>query len=209
MSLPSLKKLSGSLYYRLQGESSTSYSQSIDNDDSLRPLGMSSNRLGLQLRWQGSKTKHSILGTFEAGVFKDPLSENIRNQAKSTLNYSYDWLNMNISYQRGAYYLYEHLLSSRQNKDFYRFSSSISANKEISKKLIFSSGINFTRDNYQGNVPSVNMSVNWMAKDNFAIFMNSYWYRYEFVSKVNTYNNTGRCDLYIQELQQNSGKKAD
>ncbi|MFA6853705.1 MAG: carboxypeptidase-like regulatory domain-containing protein [Bacteroidales bacterium] len=208
LSLPSLKKLSGSLYYRLQGESSTSYSQSIDNDDSLRPLGMSSNRLGLQLRWQGSKTKHSILGTFEAGVFKDPLSENIRNQAKSTLNYSYDWLNMNISYQRGAYYLYEHLLSSRQNKDFYRFSSSISANKEISKKLIFSSGINFTRDNYQGNVPSVNMSVNWMAKDNFAIFMNSYWYRYEFVSKVNTYNIQAGVTYTFRSFQQNSGKKS-
>lgn len=208
LTLPKIKKVSNSLFYRLQGESSSTYAQSYGDEGASLPASMKSNRLGWQWRWQGDRTKHSLFGTIEGGIYKDPENNNLLNQAKSTLSYSYDWLSIDVSYQNGAYYLYEYVMSARQDEDFYRFTTSLSANKEISKKLMFSSGINFTRDNYQGDVPSVNLSINWLPKDNLALFMNSYWYRYEFVNKVNTYNVQVGMTYTFRNFQHNSGKKS-
>lgn len=208
LSLPKLKNLSSSIYYRLQGESSSTYSQNYANENLSLPSSMKSNRLGWQWRWQGARTKHSLYGTIEGGFFKDPLSKNLLNQSKSTLNYSYDWVSMDVTYQKGAYYLYEYLMSVRQDVDFYRFTTSLTVNKEISKKFMLSSGINFTRDNYQGDVPSVNLSMNWLPKENVSFFMNSYWYRYEFVNKVNTYNVQVGMRYTFRNIQHDSGKKS-
>lgn len=208
LSLPKIKNLSNSLFYRHQGESSSTYSQNFGNEGTSLPTSMKSNRLGWQWRWQGAKTKHSLFGTIEAGFSRDPVSNNLLNQAKSTLNYSYDWLSMDVSYQKGPYYLYEYVISARQDVDFYRFTTSLSVNKEISKKFLLSSGINFSRDNYQGNVPSVNLSVNWLPMEKVSLFMNSYWYRYMFVNKIDTYNIQVGVTYTFNNFQQNSGKKS-
>ncbi len=208
LSLPKIKNISNSIYYRHQGESSSSYSQSFANDNSSIPTSMKSNRLGWQWRWQGAQTMHSLLGTIEGGFYKNIQNNELKSQTKSTLNYSYDWLSMDVSYQKGAYYLYEYVMSSWQDVDFYRFTASLSANKNISKKILLSTGINFTRDNYQGNVPSVNVSMNWLPMDNIALFMNSYWYRYENFNNVSTYNVQVGLSYTFRNAQPNAGKKS-
>lgn len=208
LSLPKIKNVSNSIYYRHQGESSSSYSQYYGNDELSLPNSMESNRLGWQWRWQNTRTKHSLYGTVEGGVYNNPMSKDLLYQAKSSLNYSYDWLSMDASYQKGAYYLYEYVMSTREETDYYKFTASLSANKDISKRLMVSSGINFTRDNYQGSVPSVNLSMNWLPQDNVALFMNSYWYRYEFVNSVNTYNIQVGLTYTFNNIQQNTGRKS-
>ena len=208
LSLPKIKNVSNSIYYRHQGETSSSYSQYYGTEESPLPNSMKSNRLGWQWRWQNTRTKHSLYGTVEGGVYKNPMSNDLLYQAKSTLNYSYDWLNMDVSYQKGAYYLYEYVTSLRDDAEYYKFTTSLSANKNISKNILLSSGVNFTRDNYQGSVPSVNLSVNWLPLDNVAVFMNSYWYRYEFVNSVNTYNIQVGLTYTFRNIQQNTGRKS-
>ena len=208
LSLPKIKNVSNSIYYRHQGETSSSYSQYYGTEESPLPNSMKSNRLGWQWRWQNTRTKHSLYGTVEGGVYKNPMSNDLLYQAKSSLNYSYDWLNMDVSYQKGAYYLYEYVTSLRDDAEYYKFTTSLSANKNISKNILLSSGINFTRDNYQGSVPSVNLSVNWLPLDNVALFMNSYWYRYEFVNSVNTYNVQVGLTYTFRNIQENTGRKS-
>lgn len=208
LSLPKIKNVSNSIYYRHQGETSSSYSQYYGTEESPLPNSMKSNRLGWQWRWQNTRTKHSLYGTVEGGVYKNPMSNDLLYQAKSTLNYSYDWLNMDVSYQKGAYYLYEYVTSLRDDAEYYKFTTSLSANKNISKNILLSSGVNFTRDNYQGSVPSVNLSVNWLPLDNVALFMNSYWYRYEFVNSVNTYNVQVGLTYTFRNIQENTGRKS-
>jgi len=74
------------------------------------------------------------------------------------------------SYQKGAYYLYEYMMAKQQNQEFSRFTSSASVNSNISKKVSLNANINFSRDVYQGNVPSANLTANYTPKDDLSFF---------------------------------------
>ena len=209
LSLPEMGRVSPSLYYRHQGESSSSYSSYLDNTvGASRNTRMSSHRLGGQWRWQSLNAKHSLYGTVEGGFFADPLGSGHPRQAKTTLNYSWQWLTVNTSYQRGAFYLYEYMMARQQDRKFYRFTTSASLNKNISKKVSFSSNINFTRDTYQGNVPSVNLTANYFPKENIALFLNAYWYQYQFVNTSNIFNAQVGVTWNFSRVQPQSGRKS-
>ena len=88
-------------------------------------------------------------GALEGGFFTDPLGSGRPGQMKTTLNYSWQWFRQDILSER-AYYLYEYMMAKQQGKEFYRFTSSASVNKNISKKLSLSSNINFTAMHTRG-----------------------------------------------------------
>jgi hypothetical protein len=208
LSLPQLRRVSSSLYYRHQGESSPSYASWLGEESTTGNVRMASHRMGWQWRWQSPNVRHSLLGTLEGGFYTDPLGDNRIGQAKATLNYSYHGVMMETSYQKGAYYLYEYMMAKQQGKQFDRFTASVSTNQQISKKLSFSSGFNFSHDVYQGSVPSANLTANFLAKDNMAFFANAYWYRYQFVNTTNIFNVQVGVTWNFSKVQPMKGRKS-
>lgn len=180
ISLPQIRSLSSSLYYHHQNENSPSYSRLILTGDGPQNLKMVSNRLGWQWRWQDPEVKYSFFGSIEGGIYNNPTEGNLIGQGKGTLSYSYRWLSTELSYQYGAYYLYEHVMAQRENKNFNRLTLSAMINHRFSRKFTFTSGINFVMDTYQGIVPSINTNVQYYPKGNVSLFLNGYWYKYPF-----------------------------
>lgn len=208
ISLPKWGRVNSSLYYRHQGESSSSYASLLEEEDNSRDVRMASHRLGWQWRWQSPNARHSLFGTLEGGFFADPLANGRRGQGKTTLSYSYQGVMLDASYQKGAYYLYEYIMARQQDKEFSRFTSSLSVNKNISKRVSFMSGINFSHDAYQGGVPSANLTASFVAKDNMAFFMNAYWYRYTFINTINTFNVQVGVTWNFSKAQPMKGRKS-
>lgn len=207
LSLPRWEQFSTSFFYRYQGESSSSY-DSFTGEGIERNARMVSHRLGGQWGWQSPNVQHSLYGTLEGGGSSNPLGGKAFSQVKSTLKYSWKWLTADLSYQRGAYYLYEYMMARQQGKAFYRFISSASINKNISKKLSLTSSMNFTRDAFQGNVPSMNLTANYFLKDNLTLFTNAYWYQYRFVNRSNIFNIQVGLTWNFSKTQPLSGKKS-
>lgn len=189
ISLPRFKWLSPLAYYQYQGESTPSRGMSSGVPTEGGSLKMKSHRLGWQWGWQNRDIAYSLLGTLDGGFFKDPLGDDMQYQTRATISYSYQWLDLNATYQNGAYYLYEYMMSRGLNERFRRFTASASANKKLSNKLLLVSGINYSKDKYQGGVPSTHININYTPKDNINLFLNSYWYRY-------TYGAHGRGDIF-------------
>lgn len=208
LSLPQLRRVSTSLSYRYQGENSPSYASWLGEENTSGNVRMASHRMGWQWRWQSPNVRHSLLGTLEVGLYTDPLGNNRMGQGKTTLNYSYRGVMMETSYQKGAYYLYEYMMAKQQGKQFDRFTASVSTNQQISKKLSFSSGFNFSHDVYQGSVPSANLTANFMAKDNISFFANAYWYRYHFVNPTNIFNVQVGITWNFSKAQPMKGRKS-
>ena len=208
LSLPQLRRVSSSLSYRYQGESSPSYTSRLGEENRSGNIRMASHRLGWQWRWQSPNGGHSLAGTMEGGFYTEPLGNNRIGQGKTTLNYSYRGVMMETSYQKGAYYLYEYMMAKQQGKQFDRFTASLSTNRQISKKLSFSSGVNFSHDVYQGSMPSANLTANFLAKDNISFFANAYWYRYQFVNTTNIFNMQVGVTWNFSKAQPMKGRKS-
>jgi len=168
LSLPKWDRISSSLNYRYQGESSPSYASYLDVEPVFGNVRMDSHRMGWQWRWQSPNVMHSLYGTLEGGFFANPLESGHSGQGKASLNYSWQGFMIEASYQKGAYYLYEYMMAKQRNKEFSRFTSSASVNSNISKKVSLNANINFSRDVYQGNVPSANLTANYTPKDDLS-----------------------------------------
>ncbi len=207
-SLPKLGKVTPSMYYRYQGESSPSYSSWLESETAAGNLRMASHRLGAQGRWQSPDAKHSLFTTVEGGFFDDPLQGGRTPQSKATLNYSWEGFSADVSHQKGAFYLYEYMTSKSLGKEFYRFTASASYRKTIAKKLSLSSGMQFSRDRYQGNVPSANLTADYFAGNNLAFFLNAYWYRYNFGNSSNIFNVQVGVTWNFSKAQPLSGRKS-
>lgn len=193
MSLPAHKRLSSLIYYQHQGESNPSRVLSPMVPAGSKNLQMKSHRLGWQWGWQSRDIAYSLLGTLDGGFFKNPLGDDMQYQTRATISYSYQWLDLNATYQNGAYYLYEYMMSRGLNERFRRFTASASANKKLSNKLFLSAGINYSKDKYQGGVPSAHININYIPKSNINLFLNSYWYRY-------AYGAHGRGDIFNAQV---------
>lgn len=209
ITLPKLSKLLSSFYYQYQNENTPSYTARIGTDSISENLRMSSNRLGWQWSWQSPDSKHSLYGTLEGGFFSNPSETGRGFQGKSTLNYSYHWLTVDASYQKGAYYLYEYMMSKQSNEEFKRFTAAASINKNISNKISLISNMNFSWDTYQGNVPSVNLTAKYILKDNLAFFINGYWSQYKFITNTTNILNAEVGFTYnFGNVQPQSGRKS-
>ncbi len=208
LSLPKVLRLNTSVYYRHQGERSSIYKNHRDGQENPDYSSMNSHRFGWQWRWQNPGMKYSLFGTIEGGFFKDPLESDNILQSKATLSYSFDWLNIDLSYQKGAYYLYEYITSKAQGSDFYRYTASASVRKNISKKIVLSAGANYNRDSYQGSIPSVNINTIWSPSDKLSLFLNSYWYSYSFLSNKNMFNTEVGLTYTFGQTNPDAGKKS-
>ncbi|MDD4698028.1 MAG: carboxypeptidase-like regulatory domain-containing protein [Fermentimonas sp.] len=178
LSLPSFRNIHTSLNYQQQMESSSSYSYLVGSGVEGDILNMNSHRMGWQWRWQNPAWKYSFFGTIEGGFFKNPINKQLITQGKASLSFSYRWLSMAASWQQGAYYLFEHVMAQRQDKAFTRFTASASVNHQVSNKLRISSGINFSNDVYQGDIPSININAIYTPRSKVSLFLTGSWYKY-------------------------------
>ncbi|WP_418893087.1 hypothetical protein [Limibacterium fermenti] len=211
LSLPKLGRWSPSLFYQYRGERSSSYASYFGAEVGDRLLDMPSNRGGVQLRWNSRNGDHSIYGSVEGGAYGDPLDHAWRQQWKSSLDYSYKWLTVNSSWQRGAFYLYEYAMARQNDTGFNRFAVGASVNKDFSKKVSLTSNVNFTKDTYQGNVPSANLTVKYRPNESYSFFSNAYWYQYNYAfmgRKTNTYNIEVGATWHFSKAQPSSKKKS-
>jgi hypothetical protein len=188
LSLPPFSNFSSSLFYQFQQESSPSYSRSMGTGYEGMILTMTSHRAGIQWRWQNGKVKHSLYGSLEGGSFLDPIVSQWTEQGKVSLNYAFGEFTSGISWQQGAYYLYEQVMAQQQQRPFTRLTLSAAINHDFSKKFTLSSGFNFIRDINQGEVPSATINARYIPRINLSFFLNGYWYKYPYMQNKDIIN---------------------
>jgi len=208
VSLPPLPGFTSSLMYNYQGESSSSYSRYVGEGAADRNLTMDAHRLGWQWRWQHPAGNHSLYGSLEGGYYRNPVNKSRERQGKASLSYAYRWLTTGITWQQGAYYLYEQVMAQQQNRMFTRFSASALVNHRFSKKIQLTSGFNFTRDVYQGSVPSVNIQARYFTRHNFSLSFSGYWYQYPFMQNRDILNLEVGVRYQFRKGQPLTGKKS-
>ncbi len=208
VSLPRLPFFTSSILYNYQHESSPSYSRYIRESDIDQNLTIAAHRLGWQWRWQQPASGHSLFGSLEGGYYRNPIDESRERQGKASLNYSNRWFTTGVSWQQGAYYLYEQVMALQQQKEFTRFSASASVNHHFSKSFHLTSSLNFTHDVYQGNVPSVNIYMRYFTPNNLSLFFRGYWYKYPFIQNTDIFNLEAGVRYQFRRGQPSSGKKS-
>lgn len=208
VSLPELYGFTSSLIYYYQRESSSSYSQYIGEGSIDQNLTMASHRLGWQWRWQHPTDGHSFFGNLEGGYYRNPVNESREKQGKMALSYSYRGFTTGVIWQQGAYYLYEQAMSLQHKKEFTRFSAAASVNHRFSKNFHLTSGFNFTRDIYQGNIPSFTMNIQYFTLHNLSLSFSGYWYKYPFIQNGDIFNLEAGIRYQFKRGQPFSGKKS-
>ena len=126
--------------------------------------------------------KHSLLGSLEGGTFTDPLvPAGVSSKRASTTRGK--GLPQTLR-TKGAFYLYEQMMANRQGSSFYRLTTSASINKNISKRQRI-----VKRELHTGHVPRKcafrQYKCNIRTQENVALFMNAYWYQYQFLDRSN------------------------
>lgn len=207
-SLPRLRDFSSSLQYNYQRESSPSYFRYIGEEGVEQNLTMAAHRMGWQWRWQSPTSTHSLFGSLEGGFYRDPVAESRERQGKVSLSYAYRWFTTGVTWQQGAYYLYEQVMAQQQDREFARFTVSASVNHRFSKSFHFTSGFGFTRDVYQGNVPSVNISAQYFTRHNVSLSLNGYWYKYPFMQNRDILNLEASVRYQFRRGEPMAGKKS-
>ena len=208
VSLPRLAAISSSLQYNYQRESSPSYSRYLGEGETDRNLTMAAHRLGWQWRWQSPSSIHSLFGNLEGGFYRNPFDENRERQGKASLSYAYRWLTTGVTWQQGAYYLYEQVMAQQLNRAFTRFTASASVNHRLSKSFHLSSGFNFTRDVYQGNVPSVHINAQYFTRHNLSFTLSGYWYQYPLMQNRDMLNLEAGVRYQFRRGEPLRGKKS-
>lgn len=208
VSLPKIVALSSSLNYSYRKEGSESYARFLGEDIEDSFLTMTSHRVGWQWRWQSTDRHHSLQGTLEGGLYNNPIDKEYESQGKSSLNYAYRWLNLGATWQQGAYFLYEQMTAQQQNKPFSRLTLSASVNHQFSQRLSISSGFNFTRELYRGDVPSLNLNSKYAFRNGVSLFLNGSWYKYQFMRNQNMLNIEGGIRYQFKKGEPQRGKKS-
>lgn len=208
VSLPPLFDVTSSLAYNYQRESSPSYSRYIGEVAADRNLTMDAHRLGWQWRWQHPDGNHAFHGSLEGGSYRNPVDKSRERQGKASLGYAYRWLTTGVTWQQGAYYLYEQVMAQQQNRPFTRFTASASVNHRFSKKIQLTSGFNFTRDVHQGDVPSLNIDARYFGRHNFSFSFSGHWYRYPFLQNRDMLNLEAGVRYQFRKGEPLRGKKS-
>lgn len=208
VSLPGLPGFTSSLLYNYQRESSPTYSRYIGESGIDQNLTMAAHRLGWQWRWQHPAGNHSLFGSLEGGSFRNPVGESRERQGKASLSYAYRWLTTGVTWQQGAYYLYEQVMAQQLHREFTRFTASASVNHRFSNSFHLSSGFNFTRDVYQGSVPSVNINVRYITRHHLSFSLSGNWYKYPLMQNRDILNLEAGVRYQFSEGEPLRGKKS-
>lgn len=167
--------------YQYQTESSNSFAINKEKRDN---LGIKTHRLVENINWLSKNNKHSISLTLEEGLYKISDKKDLQMQFKTNATYSFKWLTANVVYQYGSFYLSEYINTSRatnQSQVFQRIMSSVSIDKNFLKnKLNVSSGATYINDFTIGQTPSAFLNIRYAPKEQYQVYLNSSWYRYDY-----------------------------
>lgn len=148
------------------------------------PSEMSANRITNNLNWSSENHKHSVLLAMEEGIVKFVNISAIKPQFKSNFAYRYSWLNTNITYQYGSFYLSENAIANQNTNDndntYQRLMMSLSANKNFREnKLSINSGMNYSNDFSIGKTASAFLNLQYQPTSRYRMFFNTSWSHYE------------------------------
>lgn len=170
------------LGYHYQSESSNSFA-GVFGSDSAQKLEVRSHRGVEGFNWHSNNGQHSLTQTLEEGFSFLPGKKKPKIQFKSTTGYSFKWLNANVSYQYGSFFLSEYITTQRQENvqgDFQRLMASISANRQLfQNRMMVSAGSGYIKDFVTGQTPSVFLNLQYLPTPNYRVYLNSSWYRYD------------------------------
>lgn len=173
---PAVKNLYTSLAYLNRYEGSTSYTQT----DAL--VSLYANQIKSNFRWNKPGISHTFGISLEGGAVKYPIQNNFTGQFRSGLNYSYNWININASYQYGSFYLSDYFQSQRFNKTFRRYLLTMSVNRSfLENKLILNAGGNINSDLTTKFTPSAFLNARYRHTKSFSLFTNASWVNYRFI----------------------------
>lgn len=187
ISFSRIKNTSIKLGYQYQTESSNSFGRFVEmnsNDN----LAMKTQRLVENVNWLSKNNKHSILLTLEEGLTKLSQEKSIKPQFKIGTAYSFKWLNANLSYQYGSFFLSEYVSAYRRTEGtevFQRLTASVSADKQlIQNKLSVSTGAGYIKDFTTGQIPSAFLNLQYIPHPQYRLYLNSSWYRYDMQNTI-------------------------
>lgn len=209
--LPTFKSISTTIAYQNQYERSNSYYQYFESDNPNQAVHMSANRLVERLTWLSPNMKHTLTTSFENGIVKYPNERNFHFQMKTGAIYSYKWLNMSASYQRGGYYISEYALNENKKRTFDKLYMSANVYKAFKEnKYEVSAGAAYSKDPLMGNTPSVFMNLKYNPNKSYSIFLNSSLYHYELNNGFtrNVYNLEAGVSVHLPESNISTRRKS-
>lgn len=186
---PRIQNVYLSMGYQARNEISDSYKQ-----NNFQKTRLDSHRLKESIRWNISGSKHSIYLVQDNGFAKYPSVDKLGFQSKTSLTYSYDWLNFVGTYQSGSYYLSEFYLSQSEKKSFRRLILSTMANKDFSDgKYVASAGVSLMNDPFSRMSLSAYSNFRYALSRTSSIYMNGTWNHYQL-------SDTGTNSVYSIEV---------
>jgi hypothetical protein len=188
------------LGYQYQIESSNSFGWNTTK--SSENLAMRAHRLVENFNWFSKNSKHSLNLALEEGFAKLPNTDGLKPQFKFSTAYSFKWLTANVSYQYGSFFLSEYISTSRNSEDsrtFQRLISSVSIDKRLmNNKIFISSGAGYINDFTTGQTPSGFINLRYLPTDQYQIYLNSSWYRYD-MRNNSSYSFSSSNNMFIIE----------
>lgn len=164
-------------------------------------LGLKTHRLVESLNWMSKNNKHAISLTLEEGLTKLLNESEVKTQFRANTIYGFKRLRVNFMYQYGGFYLSEYTLASRrgdENQAFQRITSSIAFDDSfMDKKIALTSGVAYIKDFTTGQIPSAFLNVKYMPNEQYHVYLNSSWYRYD-SNSINLYAQSSNSVFVIE-----------
>lgn len=208
---PSFKSISASIAYQNQFERSNSYYLYFSAANPNIVEHISANRLVERLTWLSSNMKHTLTSIFENGIVKYPEDDKSHFQMKTSAVYSYKWLSLTASYQRGSYFISEYALKEDKEKPFDKLFLSGNVYKTFQdNKYELGGGATYSKDPLMGKAPSVFMNLKYNPNRSYSIFLNSSLYHYSLNNRYsqNVYNIEAGVSVHLPEENISTKRKS-
>ncbi len=180
LNFPKKKNFGLGISLQYQNENSNTYNTFFGLTENKDLKEMTAKRLIERVSWSSTNRKHSSIVGIETGLVNYPGSEKNQYQMKFTGTYAYKWLNFQLIYQYGSYYLSEYAFSKLlggNNTYKKTLASAFITNTMLKGKLSINSGFSYTDDTLYGKSPSGFVNVKY-SKERYGLYLNSSWFNY-------------------------------
>ena len=212
VSLNMTDRLSFTLRYQFQHESSNSYNFFLVNND-IQQYDLNSNTLSESLTWKSINLQHTGMLTIENGLTKYPLSDELKPLIRANVIYSYKWFQFMGIFQYGGFTLSEYFQSFLNQKDtFKRLYFNAGVNKQFfNKSLEVYSGLGFNKDYMWSETPSGFLKITQHISNRFSVYVNGMWYEYlsDYYPSSQTYNIEFGLTANLQGAKASDKKKGN
>lgn len=188
ISLPKIGNVGVTLGIQYQDEKSNAYNNFFTTALNQEKKNLTAQRITDYMTWSSPDARHSAVIGMEAGLVEFPDRKNAGFQMKTLGNYSYKWLNFNLLYQYGSYFLSEYAFSRvlNENNTYKKLSLSAFVNENfLDKRLAVASGATYTDDIFYGKSPSGFVNLKYSGKT-YAVYLNTSWFYYSSRSNNNS-----------------------